>query len=65
MIHQNFEKVDWLKEQLADPDQARVIYLFKPGYYPDKFELQHESSVVLKIFREWKKLDLRGSSNKE
>ena len=58
MIHQNFENVDWLKEQLADPDLARVIYLLKSGYYPDKFELQHESSVVLKILREWKKLDL-------
>ena len=52
MINQNFQKVEWLREQFADPDLARVIYLFKPGNYPDKFELQHESSVVLKIWRE-------------
>ena len=53
-----FRKVDWPKEQLADPDLARVIYWFKRGYYPDKFELQNESPVVLKILREWKRLDL-------
>ena len=53
-----FRKVDWPKEQLADPDLARVIYLFKCGYYPDRFELQNETTVDLKILREWKKLDL-------
>ena len=25
MIHQNFEKVDWLKEQLADPDLMKKV----------------------------------------
>ena len=53
-----FWKVDWPKEQLADPDPARVIYLFKRGYYPDKFELQHESPAVFEILGEWNKLDL-------
>ena len=50
--------MDWPKEQLADPDLARVIYWLKRGYYPDKFEPQNESLVVLKILRECKKLDL-------
>ena len=40
-----FWKADWPKEQLADPDLSRVIFLFKCG------------PVVLKILKEWKKLE--------
>ena len=53
-----FWKVDWPKEQMADLNLVRVVYWFKRGYYPDKFEQQNETPVVFKILREWKKLDL-------
>ena len=50
--------IDWSREQLADPNVARVKHLVESGFCPEYSDLKTESPVVLKYLRERKKLSL-------
>ena len=50
--------VDWSREQLADPNIARVKHLVESGFCPQYSNLRTETPIVLKYLREWKKLML-------
>ena len=50
--------IDWSKEQLADPNVARVKNLVKSGFCPEYSDLRTESPIVLKYLRTWKKFSL-------
>ena len=50
--------IDWSREQLADPNVARVKNLVESGFCPEYSDLRTESPTVLKYLREWKKFSL-------
>ena len=50
--------IDWSREQMADPNVARVKNLVESGFCPEYSDLRAESRIVLKNLREWKKFSL-------
>ena len=54
----DLSSVDWAKEQLKDPNVARLISFVDGSIFPQKDELKTENPDVLKYLRHWKNLSL-------